>query len=166
MITQEILFQQFDYNPETGLFFRKKKTSNNACVTKPSGWDNKSGYIKLCINNKQQFAHRMAWLYVYGELPDKDVDHINGNRSDNRICNLRITNRSENMQNTEKFKTNTSGFKGVTWLKKEKKWLAQITKNYQHFNIGVFETAEQAYAAYCQAAKEVHTHNRVIDYVS
>jgi hypothetical protein len=165
MITQAQLHQLFDYNPETGIFIRKIKTSNNAKIG-VSGTDNGIGYIKLCINSKLYFAHRLAWLYVYGVFPNKNLDHINNNPSDNRICNLRLANQSENMQNTEKRKTNTSGYKGVTLRKDTGKWSAQITKNYKNFRLGCFNTAAEAYAAYCQAAKEMHTHNRVIDYVS
>ena len=165
MITQAQLHQLFDYNPETGIFIRKIKTSNNAKIG-VSGADNGIGYIKLCIDNKLYFAHRLAWLYVHGAFPDKNLDHINGSPSDNRICNLRLVNQSQNMQNIEKFRTNTSGYKGVTWRKDTKKWTAQIWKNSKRFGLGCFETAEDAYKAYCEAAKTMHTHNRVIEYVS
>ena len=161
MLTQAQLHQLFNYNPETGIFIKKKKS--NLC--KPCGWNNGKGYTKIGVNGKYYYAHRMAWVYVHGEVPDGDLDHINGNPSDNRICNLRVTNRSQNMQNTLKFKTNTSGYKGVTWLKKQKKWKAQITNNNHAISIGIYDSVEEAYEAYCQTARKLHTHNRVIEYV-
>ena len=165
MVTQALLHQLFDYNPETGLFIRKIKTSNRAKMGVALGTLKEKEYLTISVNNKLHLAHRLAWLYMYGSFPDKNLDHINGDPSDNRICNLRLVNQSQNMQNIEKFKTNTSGYKGVTWRKDTKKWTAQIWKNSKRFGLGCYETAEDAYAAYCQAAKEMHTHNRVIDYV-
>jgi hypothetical protein len=164
MITQEILHQLFAYDPETGLFIRKIKTSNNAKMG-IAGTNNGIGYITICVNSKLQYAHRLAWMYMYGSFPDGNIDHINGNPSDNRICNLRLVNQSQNMQNIKKFKNNTSGYKGVTWRKDTKKWTAQIWKNSKRYGLGCFDSAEDAYEAYCQAAKTMHTHNRVIDYV-
>ena len=163
MVTQAQLHHLFDYNPDTGIFIRKIKTSNSVKVGDIVGSDNGLGYIKFCVNSKLQFAHRMAWLYVYGSIPNVNIDHINNNPSDNRICNLRLVNQSENMQNTSKWKTNTSGYKGVTWAKDKNKWGAQIWKNYKRHHLGFFDKPEIAYEAYCQAAKKLHTHNKVLE---
>ena len=163
MITQAQLHYLFDYNPDTGIFIRKIKTSNSVKVGDIVGSDNGSGYIKFCVNSKQVFAHRMAWLYVFGSIPSKGIDHINSNPSDNRICNLRLANQSENMQNVSKNKNNTSGYKGVTWDKKRKKWIAQLMKDYKRYYLGAFDDVEMAYKAYCEAAKKIHTRNKVTE---
>ena len=163
MVTQVQLHHLFAYNPETGIFIRKIKTSNSVKVGDIVGSDNGLGYIKFCVNSKLQFAHRMAWLYVYGSIPNLNIDHINSNPSDNRICNLRLVNQSENMQNTGKWKNNTSGYKGVTWAKDKNKWCSQIWKNNKKHHLGFFDKAETAYKIYCQAAKKLHTHNKVLE---
>ena len=163
MVTQAQLHLLFDYNPETGIFTRKVKTSNSVKVGDIAGSDNGNRYIKFCVNSKLQFAHRMAWLYVYGLIPEGNIDHINGNPSDNRISNLRLVNQSQNMQNTNKWKTNTSGYKGVTWAKDKNKWVAQIWKNHKRHYLGSFDESEIAYKAYCEAATQMHTHNKATE---
>jgi hypothetical protein len=163
MVTQAQLHHLFDYNPETGIFTRKVKTSNSVKVGDIAGSDNGNKYIKFCVNSKLEFAHRMAWLYVYGLIPKGNIDHINGNPSDNRISNLRLVNQSQNMQNTNKWKTNTSGYKGVTWAKDKNKWVAQIWKNHKRHYLGSFDESETAYKAYCEAAIKMHTHNKVTE---
>lgn len=162
MITQEKVQSLFNYDPETGIFTRKVKTTGKTKVGQIVGYDNKSGYKKISIDNKLYFAHRLAWLYIYGEWPEKGIDHINRNRSDNRICNLRLANQSENTQNNEKNKNNTSGYRGVTFCKATNKWISQIMINYKHVRIGKFDTPEIAHEQYVQMAKKLHTHNPVI----
>lgn len=153
MVTQEYLKEHFFYQEETGLFFRKQKKPNSQEIGKPYTKDNGSGYIKFCVCGSLRYAHRMAWLYVYGEIPEKNIDHINGNRSDNRIANLRLVNQSENTANSRKSKANTSGRKGVTWRKDINKWSAQIMVNYKHVSLGVYDDLEEAANAYKQAAQ-------------
>jgi len=84
------------------------------------------------------------------------IDHINHDTLDNRRINLRPSNRSEQQCNRRRYKNNTTGFKGVTQNSKTGRFLAGITKNYIHMHLGTFATAEDAYAAYCVAAKELH----------
>ena len=84
------------------------------------------------------------------------TDHINGNGLDNRRKNLRVCTHQENVINSRKQKNNTSGYKGVGWEKRRKKWIARITKSGKNKYLGQFDTAKQAYAAYCEAAKELH----------
>jgi hypothetical protein len=102
-------------------------------------------------------AHRLAWFYVHGEFPKCELDHINGVRDDNRISNLRECSRAENMQNAGMFKTNTSGYTGVTWHKQRRKWAAQIWVNNKRMYLGLRESKEDAYALYLEAKAKYHT---------
>lgn len=103
-------------------------------------------------------AHRLAWLYMYGELPSTDIDHINNKKDDNRIANLRLVTRKQNMQNVLKHKHNTSGFKGVSWHRHSNKWRAYIFSDYKQIYLGVFETKEAAARARQTAEKIYHSH--------
>jgi hypothetical protein len=112
------------------------------------------GYLKMCLDKRKYYAHRLAWLYVHGEMP-KVVDHINGDTSDNRLTNLRNVSQAENLQNiTRPSRNSTSGFLGVT--KKRKKWTASVSLNNKHIRLGVFETKEEAYSAYVEAKRTLH----------
>ena len=125
MITQKELKELLHYDPGTGVFVWKNiitaNQKKNGDVA--GGYDDK-GYIKIRINYKHYLAHRLAWLYVYGEWPSKHLDHINRNPSDNRISNLREATHLENNKNASKRKDNTSGYKGVNWHARNKKWIA------------------------------------------
>ena len=148
MITQDYLHEFFHYDAETGVFSRKKRTSNSTKVGEIVGSDKGNGYLMLCLKSRLYLAHRIAWFYVYGEMPSLNIDHINGNRADNRICNLRLANQSQNTANSKLSKANTSGFKGVTWNKDAKKWNAQLMCNYKRISLGNFEKKEDAADAY------------------
>jgi hypothetical protein len=113
MITQKQLKELLSYDSNTGVFTWIKKTSNRAPVGNVAGYLNHDGYVYIKINNKIYSAHRLAWLFTNKAYPENMIDHINGNRSDNRICNLREATRVENAYNQKKQKNNTSGVKGV-----------------------------------------------------
>ena len=155
-MNQNDLKELFSYNPETGEFIRLKSVAKRAKVGDKAGSINRDGYIYITINYKKFLIHRLAWLYVYGEFPENEIDHINGNPSDNRIGNLRSATRCENMNNVGKHTNNTSGYKGVSWSKEVKKWEAKIAVNKKRINLGYFDKLESAYNAYCQAAKNLH----------
>lgn len=108
------------------------------------------------IDGRQYLASRLVWLYVHGEWPSKNVDHINGDAADDRICNLRLAEQSQNMANIGRPAHNTSGFKGVSFDKTRQKWVAQIKENKTHHFLGRFSTPEEAHAAYCEAAHRLH----------
>ena len=139
-LTQNRLKELIDYNPDTGIFIWKPRpyyTRNG--VGRIAGSLHSAGYITLFIDREQYFAHRLAWLYYYGEFPSSNIDHINRIKNDNRIVNLRLANQSQNLMNIVKHKDNTSGYKGVYWHKKAKKWAVECyiqgKKNY----LGLFE---------------------------
>ena len=153
MLTQEELKVLVNYEHETGVFTWKVKRRGR---NKPNlGWFTNNGYIEICISKKRLKAHRWAWFYVYGELP-KQIDHINGVKTDNRLCNLRAVTNKQNHENRGAQKNNTSGFKGVTSIKN--KWRAQIMHNKKSFHIGLFNTPEEAHQAYKEKANEFFTH--------
>lgn len=154
MITQKYLQEFFDYDHKAGIFVRTKKTGTSTKVGEVVGSEKGNGYLMMCIKSRLYLVHRMAWLYVYGEMPSKNIDHINGNRSDNRICNLRLANQSQNTANSKLSKANTSGAKGVLKRKDTNKWKASIMVNYKHISLGSFEKKEDAIKAYEIAAKK------------
>jgi hypothetical protein len=153
MLTQEELQSLVYYDKDTGLFTWKVKRQGR---NKPYlGWVESKGYIEICIAQKRLKAHRWAWFYVYGELPDQ-IDHINGIKDDNRLCNLRVVTNKQNHENRGAQKNNTSGFKGVT--KRGNKFIAQIMHNQKQHYLGIFDTAEQASNVYKQKANAFFTH--------
>ena len=151
MLTHQTLLKRLSYNQYTGIFIRNS-------TGKPAG-TKKSRYVQIAIDGKQFYAHRLAWLYIYGAFPLLNIDHINGNKRDNRIANLREATVSENGQNRGKQANNKSGYKGVYWSNKANRWVASIRKNNKTIYIGSFLDPKKAYDAYIQHAKKIHTHN-------
>lgn len=99
-------------------------------------------------------VHRIIWLYMTGEWPKAFIDHVNGDGLDNRWANLREATIAENAKNRRLNRNNTSGFKGVSFAKRANKYTAQVTANRKRVCLGFFDTPEDAYAAYCEAAKK------------
>lgn len=102
------------------------------------------GYRVGAVDGKNMRAHSVLWAIIHGEWPEPCLDHINGIRDDNRLCNLRIADGKMNGRNHGKKKNNTSGHTGVFFCKQTGKWSAQIKVNYKHINLGRFDTIEQA----------------------
>jgi hypothetical protein len=153
-LTQERLKELFTYNPDTGEFFYKTSRGSNAVGNKAGTMSN--GYLVIRIDYILYRAHRLAWLYVHGAFPQNEIDHINLDRTDNRICNLRTATRLENCGNQPS--RSECGLKGVTYCRdhgRRKRWQAQITVNYKPINLGRFHTKEEAHAAYCTAAQKI-----------
>lgn len=149
ILTQEQLKSQFTYDSDTGIFTRKFATKQYITVSK-------NGAVIILVNRKRYSAHRLAWLYVYGEFPTLLVDHINGVRTDNRICNLRLATASQNQQNRRPKKDSVSGVKGISWLKYRKKWRVRCTVQGVVYNLGDYPDLEIATYAYQTFAKEHH----------
>jgi len=153
MITQKELKGLFDYDKDTGLFTRKVKTSNKCKIGSVAGSLCKNGYVYICINFKKYLAHRLAWVYEYGEVP-KIIDHVNRNKLDNRICNLRNTTSQINNLNTKIHVTNKTGYKGVSFIKRDNKYYASISVNNKTKNLGMYDSPEKAALAYDKFVKE------------
>lgn len=154
--TQKYLHLHFNYDPDTGVFSRKVKTSNRTKIGKPLVAGLKSGKrIIINIHNKVYKAHHLAWLYVYGVWP-KEIDHINNDPTDNRIENLREVNRMQNIYNVRKSIRNKSGVKGVSWDEERKKWFVRIGYNKKNFALGRYDDFEEAVRVITEARKKYH----------
>jgi hypothetical protein len=141
------------YEPDTGTFFWRVDTRNTAAGD-IAGSRQSRGYWHIKINRHLYMAHRLAWLYVTGEWPVGHIDHINGNRSDNRFANLRIATNSENAWNSRIRVNNACGYKGVHYKRRLNKFVAQNNVSGRVHHLGVFKTAAEAHAAYRKAAEE------------
>lgn len=139
MLTQQILKSKLHYNPITGVFTWIKTGKLAGCK---SGKPPQAGYWIIRINHKSYVAHRLAWLYVYGEFPLELLDHKNRNRVDNSIDNLRIADDALNSKNQTIYKNSPTGFHGVTVH--GKRWRARININSKKVHLGVFDTIEEA----------------------
>lgn len=154
-LTQARLKELLHYNPETGDFtWRVDRIRVRA--GERAGKVKRDGYVEIGIDRKQYSAHRMAFLFMTGCLPRGHIDHKNLDRSDNRWCNLRAATSSQNQMNTPKKLNNTSGFKGVSWHKREGRWRADIRIAGKKICLGLFDTPEEGYNAYCAAAARHH----------
>ena len=158
-MTADELKQFLSYDAETGAFTylvnrgRLRKAGDVAGTVSPKSLANGGGYRVICIRSgsarKDYAAHRLAWLYTHGWLPAGEIDHINGIRDDNRIANLRVCTRAQNMANRGLSASNTSGFKGVSLFKRTGRFRATVRTKH----LGYFDTASEAHAAYCRVAK-------------
>lgn len=149
MISQEELKQLICYDPDTGFFIWKK-------TNKRAGYTRSDGYVAISVKSKIYRAHRLVWLYVYGKFPDDVIDHINRIRNDNRLCNLRECTNQQNQWNRSIHTNNKSGYPGVHWHKKNKKFNARIRINNKRIHLGSFDCPKQAYEAYLKAKSELH----------
>ena len=155
-LTQERVRELFDYDYENGWLIRKQTRAgipwNKPCGHKPIC----NGYGRVCIDGKGYFAHRIIWLWHYGSWPSNQTDHLDRNKINNRIENLRDATGSENEQNKGLKGTNSSGFPGVSWHKRDKKYQAYIKINKKQIHIGCFTAAEEAHLAYQLAKIKYH----------
>lgn len=155
MLTQELLKQYLSYNPENGLFIWLQYKQRPSKIGSIAGCLRKDKYWTICLMEKQYFAHRLAWLYVYGKFPKNDIDHINGNKIDNRIVNLRECNQAQNNQNFKNPRiNNATKLLGVSF--RNGKFRARIGINKKIISIGTFNTAHEAHNAYLQEKRKIH----------
>lgn len=150
MIAHDALLALLRYDPETGRFIRLVKRGSERVGT-VAGTVNKNGYCQVQVEGRLHRAHRLAWFYMTGEWPEADVDHVNGDRLDNRWKNLREATRSQN--NANRRATIDKGLKGTSYNIRRGRWMAKINVNHQQIYLGYFDTAEEAHAAYVAAAR-------------
>lgn len=151
---QKTLREVLSYDQSTGVFTWKKHRCSTL-VGKQCGNTHHTGYIRISIKKKSYLAHRLAWIYMHGELSG-EIDHVNGIKNDNRIGNLRIASRSQNLANKKLRKDNKAGLKGVFLVDKIKKnrWRASICVGGKNKYLGSFVTPEEAHETYCAAASK------------
>lgn len=155
-ISQELLLALFNYDPETGIFTRKLTTGTKAKKGDIAGVLNDNGYIDISINTRAYRAHRLAWLYCFDELPEEQIDHIDNDRTNNRLDNLRLATNLQNSYNKGVSKLNTTGYKGVSLDKRCNRYRAYISVEGKQKSLGYYSTAEEASQAYIDAAKKLH----------
>lgn len=141
-ITAEEVRAAVAYNPETGTFTRvvrgiARQTGSKSC-----------GHVVVWVSGRLYKAHRLAWLYMTGEWPPEEIDHINQNGQDNRWCNLRLASRAENTMNRH-YRRKQDLPRGVTF--DANKYRATIRIDGKHRHLGRFNTPEEAHAAYLSA---------------
>ncbi|MEQ3644761.1 MAG: HNH endonuclease [Paracoccus sp. (in: a-proteobacteria)] len=170
----EVLRQLFRHEPETGKLFWKERpvsmfTSGKYSAARNAAiWNTRfagkeaftaslsNGYLHGTIFGCQHRTHRIMWALFYGYEPNGHIDHINGDKADNRISNLREATASENRCNVGLRADNTSGYKGVHWFKTRRKWRAEIRLCGKRRGLGYFDTSVEAAMAYDEAARQLH----------
>ncbi len=139
------------YDPESGQFTWLTRNGRQQAGTMAGSMSGNYSYIR--VNKKARLAHRVAFAWVHGYWPTHQVDHINGDKRDNRIANLREATNAQNAANSPRRKDNTSGFKGVRPARTAGKWWANIYVNGKIKYLGTFDTPEAAHEAYLKAAE-------------
>lgn len=147
------------YEPNTGLFHWLVMSGKGRPET-VAGSKHCAGYIQLCYRGHRVLAHRLAWAFTHGEFPQREIDHINGDRTDNRIANLRDVSRSVNNENLRGARShNKSGLLGVSRRNWCSTFGAAIRVNGKRYHLGSFSSAEKAHEAYLTAKRRLHEGN-------
>jgi hypothetical protein len=163
--TIERLCEVLDYDPRTGIFKWKKSTANRVEPGDNAGTVHSAGYVIIQLDSILYKAHRLAWLMATEKDPgEMEIDHINGNRADNQIANLRLANCSQQSHNSAIRADNSSGVRGVSWNRKSCKWMAYINKHGIHYHLGYFDTFGEAKAA--RIAAEIRLHGKFSAHLS
>lgn len=156
MITKSRLDEVLSYEKETGEFtwIKSKGTKIKGSI---AGSVTKEGYLAIAIDGSKYLSHRLAFLTNYGSLPVYEIDHINGDKSDNRIINLREATNSLNQQNKIKArKDNKTSLIGVGFHSASNKYRARITLNRKQIHLGLFDNEQEAFQAYVLAKRNLH----------
>jgi hypothetical protein len=156
-IDADFFRRHFDYDESSGIFRRRTFRGKQLSDTRNTGTFDARGYITLSIEGQNFLAHRVAWAIKNGDISSTiDIDHINGNKSDNRLKNLRIASRSENSCNKPISKQTSSGVKGVCWHKLAGKWYAQLKIKGAYVYRKSFDRLEDAERAIKEKRTEFH----------
>jgi hypothetical protein len=157
VVSLERARELFSYDPQSGLLTRKIPGPFTARIGSVAGSLDKRGYLRVSVDGKSVKVHRLVWLLATGEWPSVCIDHINGQKGDNRLSNLRLATVAENCRNRKVSRNNkSSGVLGVSWHAASRKWQAQITHQKKNHNLGVFDSIEQAAKARECAAERLH----------
>lgn len=150
-LTAELLRSLLHYDPQTGVFTRIPSGRKVGTISV-------RGAVVINLLRRSFYAHRLAWLYVHGQWPVDEIDHISGDQTQNMIRNLREATRGQNAQNKRAAskKNKSSGMLGVTWAIHANKWKAQIAVNYKTYHLGYFTDPKEAHHAYVLAKRKLH----------
>lgn len=156
-LTADQVRSLFNYDALTGDFSWKTLPRNSKSKKLIVGIKESLGYLRVKILGKKYTLHRVIWLWVYGSWPDEEVDHVNGIRDDNRLDNLRQSNRTMNNQNRHYAHSNNKlGLMGVYWNKQSSLYRASIQVNNHKIHLGSFRDPHQAHEAYLDAKRQIH----------
>jgi hypothetical protein len=161
-LTPARLRELLDYDATTGAFTRKTAGGGMPAGAVAGGVDKINGYNRIRVEGSHYRAHRLVWMFMTGQWPTSDIDHINQNKADNRWANLRVASKKQNNQNRSAANTGTrSGFRGVDWCRsrREDPWRATISNDGKKIHIGYFPSAEDAYAAYLSVKSKIHDYS-------
>lgn len=159
-VTAARLRELLKYDPETGVFVSLTNRGRNTTEGRIAGGRRPNGYLVIRLDGVQHRAHRLAWLYMTGEWPEHEIDHINGDRADNRFANLRDVTRTVNQQNLRvAHRSSKSGLIGA-W-KRRNRWMAAIRVDGKQICVGQFDTPEEAHSAYLAAKRRLHAGNTI-----
>jgi len=147
VIDQETVKKLFHYDAESGMLIWRFGNGRNVKPWQEVTAKNGNGYYTAKIHGKSYLAHRLAWLYVHGSFPNKYIDHKNRIRNDNRLCNLRDVNTTDNAQNISLPNHNKSGYIGVSWIKSHNCWTVYVKVNKKNKWLGYYKNLDDAVAA-------------------
>jgi hypothetical protein len=156
-LTHARLCELLSYDPSTGVF-HWLVSKKGVQVGREAG-SVQDGYVRINIDGDHFRAHHLAWFYVHGKWPSRQLDHRNQVKTDNRIRNLRLSSALLNRQNTGPHRDNRSGLKGVSFNARSRSWVAYIQLRGKRKNLGYFPTPQEASDAYRDAAKALHAHH-------
>jgi hypothetical protein len=158
MVTQARLAELFNFDPDAGIFTKKMKKKGGARHGQPVGTITELGYTRINCDGRLFYAHRLAWLWVTGQMPEMEIDHVNGNRSDNRIGNLRHVDHSTNQQNRRRAPASnkSTGVLGVYFDKDRGKYQAGLFVDGKRKSLGRFDSLDDASAAHLSAKRDLH----------
>ena len=152
---QAELKSHLEYDADAGAF-RRIRSGRGYKLAGPVGRLDKSGHRYIGIGKKNYAAHRLAWLWIHGSWPRDEIDHINGNRDDNRIVNLREATRSLNAQNVRRARLDSVSKLLGAYKQRHGGFVSSILVEGHRRHLGSFRTAEAAHAAYIAAKRELH----------
>ena len=156
MIDQETVKKLFHYDAESGMLLWRYGNGRNVKPWQEAKASNGHGYYAAKINGKTYLVHRLIWLYVHGSFPNKYIDHKNKIRNDNRLCNLRDVNTTDNAQNISLPSHNKSGHIGVSWFELQKKWTVYIKVDKKNKWLGCYKNLDDAIAARKSGEKQYY----------
>lgn len=157
VLTAEKLRQLLNYDAETGVFTWRVRASIRAKPGAPAGTVDNRGYIRIGVAGGIYRAHRLAILYVTGEWPAEEVDHLDGDKANNRYANLRDVSRALNQQNMRlPYRSGKSGYLGVSLHRPTGKWRARVSIGRRAQSLGLYDTPDAAHAAYVAAKRQLH----------